>query len=123
MTSTSPYLRRFQGLVLARRPYRKKGPPSAMGFISGFKDGRDGAVARRRRATIHALPTIPRALEEGDVDAFMDAASARPYDELFKEMDDLLRVNRVKWPTRSRRMQRDLRWLRKLARKEGKPWG
>ena len=123
MTSTSPYLRRFQGLVLARWLYPKKGPPSAMGLISGFKEGRDRSTVRRRRATIHALPPIPRVLEEGDVDSFMDAASARPYDELFKEMDDLLRTVRVQWPTRSRRMQRDLRWLRKLARKEGKPWG
>lgn len=66
----------------------------------------------------------PRPLDRTDIDAFFEAAEGRPAPKsaAAAKADFLERVRRD-YPWRMKRLNRDLKWLRKLAEKEAKATG
>lgn len=66
--------------------------------------------------------SLSRRLNSDDVDSFMEAADRRE-SPLWEEMDGFLRELATRWPMRSGRLRKELRWLRKQAYKQNLHWG
>lgn len=67
-------------------------------------------------------PKRGQPLDDEVVAGFMEAAEERE-PQIILEMEGVIRSLHVKWPIRSRRMQRDLNFIRGEAYKLGLPWG
>lgn len=61
-------------------------------------------------------------LTDKEINDFLDAATHREA-ELWYQMDSLLDELTHLYPIRAQRMKKDLKWLRKMALKRGRPWG
>ncbi len=61
-------------------------------------------------------------VSEATVDDWL-AASVRPTDRLFDEMDAVMSECAITRPMTVWQMRRDLRWLRREAHKRGLEWG
>lgn len=61
-------------------------------------------------------------LTKDDVESFHKAAEYRD-NPLFEEMERLLLTMKSRYPVRSTRMIRELRWLRGLAHENNMAWG
>lgn len=64
----------------------------------------------------------PRLVSVKEVSDWMTAAEEREF-LIWKQMDDLLLELKSDWPLRTRAIRRELRWLRKEAKKREYAWG
>ena len=70
-----------------------------------------------------ATRTEARQLSSSDVDDFMAASDARPYEMLFESIEALLDELALLHPIQVARLRLGLRWLRTEAARRDLPWG
>lgn len=72
---------------------------------------------------LEPVSTSPRTLREDDFDDFLAAADNRD-DPLWNLIDGYLMGDLAKrWPVRSYKLRKEIKWLRKEAAKDGVEWG
>jgi hypothetical protein len=63
-------------------------------------------------------------LSDKEINDFLAEATARTdADLVFDQIDDLLNTLAVQYPLRTVKIRRELKWLRKQAKKRGMTWG
>lgn len=84
-----------------------------------LEEDEDGEVT----ATVAVNPRRRRPLEDSDIDDFMLSAESRD-DPLWSEIEGYLKGDlRRRYPVRSAKLLKELRWLRKRAERDGLDWG
>lgn len=87
-----------------------------MGF---FQDFVDAANSNQPPPPSGVVRPIKRGLREDDVVGFMKARE----DHIWDEINEVLRQASKHNPLRATQVRLEIRWLRKQAYKQGRPWG